>query len=56
LSGLPSANGAFVLANAVGIGTDIASSMVFWTLILIVPVLIFWFFILDHFQLFPEAE
>jgi predicted permease len=56
LSCLPVANAAFVLGNAVGIGADVASSMVFWSLILIVPVLIFWFFILDHFQLFPESE
>jgi predicted permease len=56
LSCLPAANAAFVLSNSVGIGADVASAMVFWTLILILPVLIFWFFILDHFGLFPDTE
>jgi predicted permease len=56
LSCLPAANAAFVLGTSVGIGADVASAMVFWTLIFIVPVLIFWFFILDHFQLFPDAD
>jgi predicted permease len=56
LSCLPAANAGFVLANSMGIGAEVASAMVFWTLIFIVPVLIFWFFILDHFQLFLESE
>jgi predicted permease len=54
MSCLPAANAGFVLANSVGIGADLASAMVFWTLILIVPVLIFWFFLLDKLQLFME--
>jgi predicted permease len=54
LSCLPAANAGFVLANSAGIGAGEASAMVFWTLILIVPVLIFWFYIFDHFGIFIE--
>jgi predicted permease len=38
MSCLPAANAGFVLANSTGIGADIASAMVFWTVILIVLV------------------
>lgn len=54
LSSLPAANAGFVLSSEMGIGANVASAMVFWSLIIIVPVLIFWFFILNHFNLFPE--
>jgi predicted permease len=54
MSCLPAANAGFVLGNSLGIGPDIASAMVFWTLILIVPALIFWFFILEKMGLFVE--
>jgi predicted permease len=56
LSCLPAANAGFVLGNSVGIGPDVASAMVFWTLILIVPVLIFWNFLLDRLNLFIEVQ
>ncbi|OHT14762.1 Auxin Efflux Carrier family protein [Tritrichomonas foetus] len=56
LSSLPAANAGFVLANSMGIGANVASAMVFWSLIIIVPVLIFWFFIFNHFNLFPEID
>jgi predicted permease len=54
MSCLPAANAGFVLGNSVGIGADVASAMVFWTVILIVPVLIFWFFVLDKIGLVEE--
>ena len=54
LSALPAANAGFVLSAEMGIGANVASAMVFWSLVIIVPVLIFWFFILNHFNLFPE--
>jgi predicted permease len=54
LSCLPAANAGFVLGNSVGIGAEVASAMVFWTLILIVPVLILWNFLLDQLNLFIE--
>lgn len=54
LSMLPAANAGFILASSVGIGANVASAMVFWSLIFLVPVLIFWFFILDHFNIFPD--
>jgi predicted permease len=54
MSCLPAANAGFVLGNSLGIGADIASAMVFWTIILIVPALIFWFFVLDKIGLFVE--
>lgn len=54
LSALPAANAGFVLSSEMGIGANVASAMVFWSLVIIVPVLIFWFFILNHFNLFPE--
>ena len=56
LSCLPAANAGFVLGNSVGIGANVASAMVFWTLVLIVPVLIFWFFLFDHFHIFVEQD
>jgi predicted permease len=56
LSCLPAANAGFVLANTAGIGAGEASAMVFWTLILIMPILMFWFFIFNHFGIFPEDE
>lgn len=54
LSSLPAANAGFILANSVGLGANVASAMVFWSLILIVPVLMFWFFIFDKTGIFPE--
>ena len=56
LSCLPAANAGFVLGNSVGVGANVASAMVFWSLLLIVPILIFWFFIFNHFNLFPEQD
>ena len=56
LSALPAANAGFVMATKMGIGAGVASAMVFWSLIIIVPVLIFWFFIFNHFGLFPDPE
>lgn len=53
LSGLPAANAGFILASSVGIGADVASAMVFWSLVLIVPVVMMWFAIFDHGGLFP---
>ena len=56
LSCLPAANAGFVLGNSVGVGANVASAMVFWSLLLIVPILIFWFFIFNTFNLFPEED
>jgi len=54
LSMLPAANAGFILASSVGIGANVASAMVFWTLIFIVPVLMIWFYVFDHLSLFPD--
>ena len=51
---LPAANAGFILANSVGIGANVCSAMVFWSLVFIVPVLILWFYILDHYNIFPD--
>ncbi|EAY13715.1 Auxin Efflux Carrier family protein [Trichomonas vaginalis G3] len=54
LSMLPAANAGFILANSVGIGANVASAMVFWSLIFLVPVLLLWFYILDHYDIFHD--
>lgn len=53
-SALPSSNGAYVVAQTAGVGVKATSSMIFFTLILIVPVLILWFYMFDKFNLFVE--
>lgn len=56
LSSLPAANAGFVLSSEMGIGANVASAMVFWSLLIIVPVLFFWFFLFNHFNLFTEEN
>ena len=53
-SALPSSNGAYVIAQTAGVGVKATSSMILFTLILIVPVLILWFFIFDSFGLYVD--
>ena len=51
---LPTASAAYMMAQTVGIATGTASTMIFWSLILSVPVVILWFAILDGLNLFVE--
>ena len=51
---LPAANAAFVLAHSVGIGANVCSAMVFWSLVFIVPILILWFYIMDKYRIFID--
>lgn len=51
---LPAANAGFILANSVGVGANVCSAMVFWSLIFIVPILLLWFYILDHYNIFVD--
>jgi len=50
----PTAVATYVLSSSAGIGQNVASTMIFWTTILTVPVIIAWFSILDGLGLFIE--
>ena len=50
----PTAAAAYLLAEASGLGQGIASTMVFWTTIICIPVIIFWLWLFDATGLFPE--
>ena len=54
LSTMPLSTVAYILASSTGYGQAAASSVVFWTVILVIPSIIFWFWIIDKFKLFPE--
>lgn len=51
---MPASNAGYVMAQVAGVGVNVVSTMIFWTLILIVPVLILWYWIFDHFGLYIE--
>lgn len=55
-SALPSSNGAYVIAQTAGVGVKATSSMILFTLVLIVPVLILWFFIFDKLGIYMDDE
>lgn len=53
-SALPSSNGAYVIAQTAGVGVKATSSMILFTLVLIVPVLILWFYIFDKLEIYLD--
>ncbi|OHT10379.1 Auxin Efflux Carrier family protein [Tritrichomonas foetus] len=53
-SALPSSNGAYVIAQTACVGVKATSSMILFTLILIVPILILWFYIFDSLGLYMD--
>ena len=55
-SALPSSNGAYVIAQTAGVGVKATSSMILFTLVLIVPVLMLWFLIFDKLGIFVDDE
>ena len=54
LSSMPVSTVAYILATSTGFGEAASSSMVFWTVILIVPLVMLWFYIFDATNVFPE--
>lgn len=52
---MPASNGAYVVAQSAGIGIEITSSCIFFSLIFVVPVVHFYMFLFDHFHLY-EGE
>lgn len=54
LSSMPLSTVAYILATSTGFGEGATSSMVFWTVILVVPLIMLWFYIFDSTGLFPE--
>ena len=56
LAMLPTANNAFVLADQFGIGLDIATAMIFWSLFTVIPSIMLWFLLLDRFGIFSANE
>ena len=55
LTTMPLSTIAFILSSATGIGMDSTSSVVFWTVIFVIPAIIFWFWILNTFKLFQTS-
>lgn len=55
-SALPSSNGAYVIAQTAGVGVKATSSMILFTLVLIVPVLILWFYIFDKLGVYMDDD
>lgn len=54
LSTMPLSTVAYILATSTGYGQAATSSVVFWTVILVIPSIIFWFWFIDKLELFPE--
>ncbi|EAY07017.1 Auxin Efflux Carrier family protein [Trichomonas vaginalis G3] len=54
LSMLPTANSAFILAESLNCGSNVISTVILWTLIFIVPVIILWEFVMNSLNLFPD--
>jgi predicted permease len=52
LGAMPLSTVAYVVAVSTGIGVGAASSVVFWSVSLVVPVVMLWFYILDSLELF----
>ena len=50
----PTGAAAYLLAEASGMGQGVASTMVFWTAIICIPVIIFWLWLFDVVGLFME--
>jgi hypothetical protein len=51
---LPAAVSSYLMSVNAGIGTGVASTMVFWTNMLFLPAVIGWFVVLDKFGWFIE--
>lgn len=51
---LPTANASFLVTSEANIGQNVATAMLFWTMVLVLPMLIFWVWILDVLQIFGE--
>lgn len=56
LSCLPSAAVCFMLAEQSHVGSELASTMIFFSIILAIPAIIFWLFIFDALHLFVETD
>ena len=52
MSTLPSASSCFMMADSAGFGGGIASTMIFWTMVLFIPFLLAWSVVLDALKLF----
>jgi predicted permease len=56
LGAMPLSTVAYVVAVTTGVGVGAASSVVFWSVCLVVPVVMLWFYILDSLGIFVETE
>lgn len=54
MASLPTAVASYLLSANAGVGEGVASTMIFWTNVFFIPVVILWFMVLDKFNLFPE--
>ena len=54
LAALPLSTVAYVMAVSNGVGAGSTSSVVFWSVVLVVPVVMFWFFLMDTLHIFDE--
>lgn len=54
LTAQPTAVASFPMAQSLKLGTGVASSMILWTTLLMVPAILFWLMILDKLNLFVE--
>lgn len=56
LATLPSAVGSYLLSSNAGVGTEVSSTLIFWTNIIFVPAIVIWFKVLDALNIFPEDQ
>jgi len=52
LTSMPLSTVAYLLATTTGFGIGSSSSVVFWSVILVVPIIMMWFFLLDYFNVY----
>ena len=50
----PSATACYILAADAKLGQGVASTMIFWTTLVCVPLQVLWLFVFDSFNLFPD--
>jgi predicted permease len=55
LGAMPLSTVAYAMASSTGVGVGAASTVVLWSVALVVPALMLWFFVLDSLGLFVES-
>jgi predicted permease len=56
LAAMPLSTVAYVVAVGANVGVGVTSTVVFWTVVLVVPVIMGWFFLLDSLGIFLEEQ